>query len=136
MATKHNHTKGKTEQHLTQKKHSIYPIQKISSIEGHNHTQPNVISMAPRKENNQIGKVSSSCSAWDQVLDPSTLQQWRSCSFSSSSSFLPSFLSFLLYFLAFSPLVLFSPRLASPSSNSPPLSQCLISFPTHFTNQA
>ena len=86
----------------------------------------------PSKENNQIGKVPTSCSVWDQVLDPSTLQQLRSCSF--SSSFLPSFLSFLLYFLVFSPLVLLSPRIASPSSNSPPLSQCLISFPTHSTN--
>ena len=118
------------------KKHSIYPIQKISSIEGHNHTQPNAISMAPRKENNQIGKVPISWSVWDQVLDPSTLQQWRSWSFSSSSSFLPSFLSFLLYFLVFSPLVLLSPRIASPSSNSPPISPCLISFPTHSTNHA
>ena len=130
-------SKGKTRQHLTKKKHRIYPTQKISFIKGHNHTQPNAISMVSSKENNQIGKVPTSCSVWDQILDPSTLQQWRSCSFSSSSSsFLPSFLSFLLYFLAFSPLVLLSPRIASPSSNSPPLSHCLISFPTHFTNQA
>ena len=65
------------------------------------------------KENKKIGKVPTSCSVWDQVLDLSTLQQWRSCSFSSSSSFLPSFLSFLFYFLVFSPLVILSPRIAS-----------------------
>ena len=132
--------KGKTGQHLTKKKkkqkHNIYPIQKISSIEGHNHAQPNAISMALSKESNQIGKVPTSCSVWDQVLDPSTLQQWRSCSFPLPlPSFLPSFLSFLLYFLVFSPLVLI-PRITSPSNNSFPLSQSLILFPTHSTYQA
>ena len=76
-------------------KHNIYPIHKISSIEGHNQTQPMPFSWPPSKENNQIGKVPTSFSVWDQVLDPSTLQKMEV--FGSSSSFL--FLSFLLSFL-------------------------------------
>ena len=57
---------------------------------------------APCKENNQIGKFPTSCSVWDQVLDPSTLQQWGLVAFPPHlPSFLPSFLFFLSFSLFF-----------------------------------
>ena len=75
--------------------------------------------MAPRKENNQIGKVPTSCSVWHQVLDLSTLQKKMEV-FGSSSSFL--FLSFLLSFSFLSSL--FSGLFSLGSPPSPQLTNC------------